>query len=56
MRLQLSKRSRITTVLERIENIRDHILASLKLGKQAPDYKRSKALLDKFIASLDQKL
>ncbi|MUH00624.1 hypothetical protein F7734_53500 [Scytonema sp. UIC 10036] len=31
---------------------RDRILASLKLGKQAPKYKASKALLDQFIAEL----
>jgi hypothetical protein len=39
-----------------LEDIRDRILASLKLGKQAPEYRRSKALLDKFITSLDQEL
>jgi HAMP domain-containing protein len=31
---------------------RDRVLATLKLGKQAPKYKASKALLDQFIAEL----
>lgn len=31
---------------------RDRILQNLKLGKQAPEYKRTKSLLNKFIAEL----
>lgn len=33
-----------------LEAIRDRVLASLKLGKQAPEYKRTKKAIDSFIA------
>ncbi len=33
-----------------LEVERDRFLASLKLGRQAPEYKRTKALLDRFLA------
>ena len=33
-----------------LEVERDRFLASLKVGRQAPEYKRTKALLDRFIA------
>lgn len=33
-----------------LESDRDRFLASLRLGKQAPDYKRAKTVLDRFIA------
>lgn len=33
-----------------LEAIRDRFLASLRLGKQAPEYKRTKKILDSFIA------
>lgn len=32
--------------------VRDLILASLKVGKQAPEYKRTKTAMDRFIAEL----
>ncbi|MEC4817291.1 MAG: hypothetical protein SAK29_29070, partial [Scytonema sp. PMC 1069.18] len=35
-----------------IEAVRDRVLATLKLGKQAPKYKASKVVLDKFIEDL----
>lgn len=35
-----------------LEAARDLILAGLKLGKQAPEYKRTKAALDRFIGDL----
>ena len=33
-----------------LEAAHDHYLASLRLGKQAPEYKRTKTALDRFIA------
>lgn len=33
-----------------LEAIRDRVLAGLKLGKQAPEYKRTKKAIDSFIA------
>jgi hypothetical protein len=33
-----------------LEVERDRFLASLKVGRQAPEYKRTKAVLDRFIA------
>lgn len=38
---------------DRLQEIRDCTLASLKLGKQAPGYKAAKQVLDKFIESLN---
>lgn len=35
-----------------LEGARDYYLASLRLGKQAPEYKRVKATIDRFITSL----
>ncbi len=32
--------------------IRDRILSELRVGKQAPEYKRTKTTLDRFIAEL----
>lgn len=37
-----------------LEQERDRYLASLKLGKQAPEYKRTKSILDRFIAFISQ--
>ena len=37
-----------------LEAVRERILQSLKLGKQAPEYKRSKAILERFIQELQQ--
>lgn len=36
------------------DNARDEYLASLKLGKQSPEYKRTKKHLDSFIAMFDK--
>ena len=36
------------------EAFRDRYLASLRLGKQAPEYKRTKSTLDRFIAFISQ--
>lgn len=36
--------------LPNLERESDHFLASLRLGKQAPEYKRTKSILDRFIA------
>ena len=33
-----------------LESSRDHYLVSLRLGKQAPEYKRVKKILDSFVA------
>lgn len=35
-----------------LETARDRYLASLRVGKQAPEYKRTKTVLDRFIAAL----
>lgn len=35
-----------------LEAVRDRILSSLKVGKQAPEYKRTKAAIDRFIAEV----
>ena len=35
-----------------LDVIRDRVLGGLRLGKQAPEYKRTKATLDKFIAEM----
>ena len=35
-----------------LDVIRDRVLGGLRLGKQAPEYKRTKAILDKFIAEM----
>lgn len=35
-----------------LDDIRDRVLGGLRLGKQAPEYKRTKAAIDKFIAEL----
>lgn len=49
LKKQSSKRE---PILDDLEATRDSILASLKLGKQAPEYKRTKAAIDRFIARL----
>lgn len=36
-----------------LDTIRNRILLQLKVGKQSPEYKRSKAVLDKFIAEVE---
>lgn len=33
-----------------LESVRDRYLSKLHVGKQAPEYKRTKSTLDKFIA------
>jgi hypothetical protein len=33
-----------------LESVRDRYLSNLRFGKQAPEYKRTKSTLDKFIA------
>jgi hypothetical protein len=38
------------------QKVRDRILANLKIGKQAPKYKASKALLDEFMEELKGRL
>lgn len=38
--------------LPAFETVRDRILSGLKVGKQSPEYKRTKASLDRFIAEL----
>lgn len=43
---------RITIDAPDLEVTRDHVLSTLKVGKQAPDYKRTKAAIDRFIAAL----
>lgn len=35
-----------------LEAVRNRVLSSLKVGKQAPEYKRTKATIDRFIAEL----
>jgi hypothetical protein len=35
-----------------LEVVRDRILSGVKLGKQAPEYKRLKAAIDRFIAEV----
>lgn len=42
-------------VVYNFADIRDDYLVSLKLGKQSPEYKRTKKHLDNFIAMLDIK-
>lgn len=37
-----------------LEQERDRYLANLRLGKQAPEYKRTKSILDRFIAFISQ--
>ena len=34
------------------EAVRERILSGLKVGKQSPEYKRTKAVIDRFIAEL----
>lgn len=41
-------------LLPDLDAVRDRILQSLKLGKQAPEYKRTKAILERFIHELQQ--
>lgn len=45
-------RAKQTTQQPDLEAIRERILAGLRLGKQAPNYKRVKAVLDQFIGEL----
>ncbi len=33
-----------------LQSVRDRILSGLKVGKQAPEYKRTKSVIEKFIA------
>jgi len=35
-----------------LDATRDRILSGLKVGKQSPEYKRTKAAIDRFIAEL----
>ncbi len=35
-----------------LEAVRDRILSGLQVGKQAPEYKRTKSVIDKFIANV----
>jgi hypothetical protein len=35
-----------------LEAVRDHILSDLKVGKQSPEYKRTKAAIDRFISEV----
>jgi hypothetical protein len=35
-----------------LESVRDRILSGLHVGKQAPEYKRTKSVIDKFIAQV----
>jgi len=35
-----------------LEGVRDRILSGLKMGKQSPEYKRTKAAIDRFISEL----
>ncbi len=39
-----------TQQLPDLQSVRDRYLSNLKVGKQAPEYKRTKSTLDKFIA------
>lgn len=34
------------------EAVRERILSGLKVGKQSPEYKRTKAVLERFISEL----
>lgn len=43
---------RLKTATPNLEVARARYLASLPLGKQAPEYKRTKSVLDRFIAAL----
>lgn len=47
---ELRARCQQRTEIPDLEAIRDQFLASLRLGKQAPEYKRTKSALDRFIA------
>lgn len=38
-----------------LEAARDHFLAGLKLGRQAPEYKRTKSVIDRFLAELQKR-
>lgn len=49
---QLDQAQAVKSVAGDLEVARDHFLASLRLGKQAPEYKRAKVVLDRFIAAL----
>lgn len=51
---QLQDKESVGAPLPDLEVVRDRILQSLKLGKQAPEYKRTKATLDRFIHELQQ--
>ena len=33
-----------------LEAVRERILSGLRVGKQSPEYKRTKAVIDRFIA------
>ena len=35
-----------------LEAVRERILSSLKVGKQSPEYKRTKAVIDRFISEV----
>ncbi len=35
-----------------LEAVRERILSGLRVGKQSPEYKRTKAVIDRFIAEL----
>jgi hypothetical protein len=37
-----------------LEIVRDRILSGLKVGKQSPEYKRTKAAIDRFIGEVPQ--
>lgn len=44
----------INTEVERLQEIRDRTLASLKLGKQSSSYKTVRQVLDRFIEKLNE--
>jgi FtsZ-binding cell division protein ZapB len=54
LRSQLEQTASQRTDLRELEQGRDRFLASLRLGKQAPEYKRTKSVLDRFIAFISQ--
>lgn len=35
-----------------LQSVRDRYLSKLKVGKQAPEYKRTKAVIDRFIGEV----
>ena len=50
MREEVESLKQQSMQLPELETVRDRILSNLKVGKQSPEYKRTKSLIERFIA------